>query len=483
MSLAQRLYDLDASSPDKLDELLHDKEYVGQLQGLPEQEIFQVVDHLNEILVLLDRSSGSSRKRLQVLRKICSSRKILPTNYDLSKDLLVPSGPPKPEGGFCDAFEGSIGGVKVCVKRLKRTVECDHEKLKELFCKEAVVWKYLNHPNIVPFKGVTFDPPQLISEWMPCGELRHHVRSNPDTDFSSLLLGIARGLVYLHSKGVVHGDLKGQNIMIDESGTARIIDFGLAKIVRGSHSSQSTSRGHGQTVRWTAPELLQNDMMVTKESDVHSFAMVVIEVFTGEVPFKEAKSSEVVMRIIDGERPGRPSHPNFTAALWELTQKCWSRAAEERPKMEDVVGDLIDNKSDILPTSSGRLSRPVTSVNDGENSPSAFLIDDNNHGSGFSPLLPTRYGASPHGTTHTFTGEKLESQLPGRRSDLDNNSGVDGGSGKMENQGSKRSDADEGSTAGVPPSGLSGHSLPPDRNKKHGLWCKARSVLSGLKRF
>ena len=57
----------------------------------------------------------------------------------------------------------------------------------EMFCKEAVVWKRLNHPNIVPFRGVTFDPLQLISEWMPGGELREYVKKNWDTDLTSLV--------------------------------------------------------------------------------------------------------------------------------------------------------------------------------------------------------------------------------------------------------------------------------------------------------
>jgi len=56
-----------------------------------------------------------------------------------------------------------------------------------MFRKEAVVWKRLNHPNIVPFRGVTFDPLQLISEWMPGGELRDYVKKNWDTDLISLV--------------------------------------------------------------------------------------------------------------------------------------------------------------------------------------------------------------------------------------------------------------------------------------------------------
>jgi len=56
-----------------------------------------------------------------------------------------------------------------------------------MFCKEAVVWKRLNHPNIVPFMGVTFEPLQLVSEWMPGGELREYVKKDRDTDLISLV--------------------------------------------------------------------------------------------------------------------------------------------------------------------------------------------------------------------------------------------------------------------------------------------------------
>jgi len=96
------------------------------------------------------------------------------------------------------------------------------------------VWKHLNHPNIVPFKGVTFDPLQLVSEWMPGGDLREHVKNNRDTDLITLvriffinfnavshpspqLLGIAQGLAYLHSSGVIHGDLKGVRVITGSS--------------------------------------------------------------------------------------------------------------------------------------------------------------------------------------------------------------------------------------------------------------------------
>jgi len=87
------------------------------------------------------------------------------------------------------------------------------------------MWKRLSHPHIVPFVGVTLEPLQLVSMWMPGGELRDYVKENPyanlirlvshllsplDTALPSCqLLGVAEGLAYLHSCNVIHGDLKG----------------------------------------------------------------------------------------------------------------------------------------------------------------------------------------------------------------------------------------------------------------------------------
>lgn len=65
-----------------------------------------------------------------------------------------------------------------------------------------------------------------------------------------------------------------------------------------------------------------------------------MKVFTGEVPFKRVIESEVVMRIHRGDRPERPTHPKFTASLWELTKRCWGAEAQDRPKMEDVSEEL-----------------------------------------------------------------------------------------------------------------------------------------------
>ena len=108
------------------------------------------------------------------------------------------------------------------------------------------------------------------------------------------LLDVANGLCYLHSHNVTHGDLKGvcgsskscftiiltpaqPNILVDNSGNALIADFGLATVTQNLDSVQGTTSHRGHTPRWAAPEVL-NEGTHSKEADIFSFAMVMIEV-------------------------------------------------------------------------------------------------------------------------------------------------------------------------------------------------------------
>jgi serine/threonine protein kinase len=174
------------------------------------------------------------------------------------------------------------------------------------------MWKHLTHPNILPLLGITITPLQLVSNWMPGGDLPDYIKKHSDADRLGLvsvpllrlshaysrqqLSDVAKGLCYLHSCNVIHGDLKGvrsskphfttvlildqPNILVDDSGHARIADFGLATVTRNLDSTRSASRQHGHTVRWTAPEVL-SEGTYSKEADIFSFAMVMIEVHHG----------------------------------------------------------------------------------------------------------------------------------------------------------------------------------------------------------
>ena len=192
------------------------------------------------------------------------------------------------------------------------------------------------------------------------------------------LSDVANGLCYLHSCNVIHGDLKGvrtrymsrfatvltpgqPNILIDNSGHAHIADFGLAMLAHNLDSTQSATTQQGYTPRWAAPEVLSKGSY-SKEADIFSFAMVMIEVrhglltvcralvyfhfvsiqvFTGAVPFSDRSAFAVVLATMQGKRPPRPTHPTFTESLWTLMERCWDHKPRLRPKVSEVLQVLL----------------------------------------------------------------------------------------------------------------------------------------------
>ncbi|KAF9785472.1 kinase-like domain-containing protein [Thelephora terrestris] len=335
----QRLYSLDASSPDFLRYLYcliqtdEEEQYLSSLQGL---ELVRLVDFLDGILGVAPIVDDLFRRCLHKLRTICGHHAILPSSYILSRDLTRVGDDPVVFGGFSDLWEGTHSGIKVCIRHL-RVPEQIREPVEKAFYKEAIMWKRFRHPNVVAFIGVTRNPLQFVSEWVPNGTLTQYVNKNPGANRIGLLLDVAEGLEYLHANHTSHGDLKGSNILVDSSGHARLTDFGFASVVLELSSVLGTNAPE-YTSRWAAPEVLRSgDVGNTQEADVFAFGMVVVEVFTGKSPFSESTATVAASKIKDGERPDRPQDPDLTDSVWDMTHTCWCHDPAHRPTISKVV--------------------------------------------------------------------------------------------------------------------------------------------------
>ncbi|KAF9644753.1 kinase-like protein [Thelephora ganbajun] len=338
----QQISHLDTSSPgfrDQLDNALHGGEYRQCVSNLQDDDLVWLVDYLDEVLERLDLSGPLSRRCLRELRGVCGTKGILPTSYKLSTDLLRIDPNPFAVGGFGDVYRGTLNGSSACIKRVRVYIKDNPQKAAKAFCREAVIWKRLKHPNILPLLGVTTSPLQLISDWIPGGNLQEYIKKHPDTDRLQLLYEVANGLCYLHSCNVIHGGIKGPNILVDDSGHVRIADFGEAIIVKDEDSVEDDSL-QGHTPQWTAPEVLLGENP-SKESDIFSFAMVMIEVFTGAAPFNDCSPPMAMLEIIRGRRPQRPKHSAVTGRLWELIQRCWNQDPKLRPDAAEVLKELF----------------------------------------------------------------------------------------------------------------------------------------------
>ncbi|KAJ6617523.1 kinase-like domain-containing protein [Mycena sp. CBHHK59/15] len=274
------------------------------------QDISDNLDSLSNV----DASSSLPR----LIFKLCVACDRLPSSLSITGVEKIERHPIA-RGAFGDVYQAVYRSEPVALKRMrffqgirKRKgkqrvwyVEFSSEHTladdQQRFFREAVVWKSLNHPSILPFLGLDSDDggsPSLAMVFL------HKKDQTADLD-ALVLAPIVQGLNYLHFRIIVHGDLRGDNILVDDEGHAQFNSC--------------------WTTRWMAPELLLpscaglDRFERTFSSDVYSFACVCFELYTGAQPFEEIK--------IDISRPGRS--PEIPARIWQLIRSCWCQELQE----------------------------------------------------------------------------------------------------------------------------------------------------------
>ncbi|TDL15973.1 kinase-like protein [Rickenella mellea] len=258
---------------------------------------------------------------------------------------------PVGRGGFAEIFKGKLEGKWVALKRLK-----SHEgdlKAREALFREASTWVHLRHPFILPFLGLDFESypnylPCIVTPWMANGTILEHIErySLPTESIEILLLEITRGLAYLHSKDVVHGDIRGNNILIDDSWRACLADFGLAGFTDETVQSGS-SINHAGSLKWMAPELHNPEaggldrFSRTKASDIYALGCTILEVYTGRAPFSDVSGAAVPNLVAHQSlRPERPCE--ISPDRWSLIEDCWRQNHADRKTVEQVLELMED---------------------------------------------------------------------------------------------------------------------------------------------
>ncbi|KAG8215780.1 kinase-like domain-containing protein [Butyriboletus roseoflavus] len=291
---------------------------------------------------------------------------------DLTDEVCKVGRDPVCHGGFSDVWKGiwtnAVGQSRtVALKFLRQyqSVANDvREKLLKCLKTEIAAWHRLQHANICPLYGViqSVHSIAMVSPWCNNGTIMQYIqREDVHVDRLTLLRQIASGMRYLHNMKpvVVHGDLKGTNILISDEGHALISDFGLSTVVEELSLNEAALRAAqfgtsllAGSTRWMAPELIlslvEDDGVlcpVTRESDVFSFACVCLEVATNDLPYPHRRNDRAVtIDILRGVRPcrGAPPVPGLRLttlqeeAFWGVLDQCWNAIAPLRPTMTEV---------------------------------------------------------------------------------------------------------------------------------------------------
>ncbi|KAF0691268.1 Aste57867_17446 [Aphanomyces stellatus] len=259
------------------------------------------------------------------------------------------------KGSYGDVWRGVYRHRVVAIKTLVATQTHNTDDVS-VFVNEIKIMVELRHPCVCAVLGAVWMASgdiKMVLEYMPRGDLKQYLAtSNPSVcgwdDKYFFALDIADGLVYIHSRHIIHRDLKSRNILLADVDNAsvpprvgaKVTDFGLSRYFGGA-SQASFSCGVG-TYRWMAPEMIIGTRY-TNAVDIYAFGMILSEMDSHQVPFWDERTPDgqliTDMGIQDKVRRG-DLRPKFTSACpgWieALATRCTAFTPRERPTADDV---------------------------------------------------------------------------------------------------------------------------------------------------
>jgi serine/threonine-protein kinase len=236
-------------------------------------------------------------------------------------------------GGMGEVFlaEDTKLDRQVAVKFLPAAMWNDPDA-KQRLIREAKAASKLDHPNIVTIYGIEDSDGRLfiVMAHVAGTTLDKYLAANKRSfdGIVDLTLQVADGLQHAHEAGVVHRDLKPGNILVDDKGRVRILDFGLARM-RGTARLTQVGSTVG-TLAYSPPELVQgNDAEPT--SDIYSLGVVLYQMLTGHLPFETDHEAALLYSILqDDPRPLTEYEPTIPANLQAVVLRCLQKKPEKR---------------------------------------------------------------------------------------------------------------------------------------------------------
>ena len=256
---------------------------------------------------------------------------------------------------------------RVAIKFLQKEFSKDADKLNR-FIQEAKAASALNHPNILTVHEIgEVDGQNYIATELIDGEtLRQHLSHKESLTLSTILkigVQIAEALSAAHHAGIIHRDIKPDNVMIRDDGYIKVLDFGLAKLSeQRSHPSGSISDPEAQTKRqvqtqagmvmgtvaYMSPEQARGNA-VDPRTDIFSLGVLLYELSARKQPFTGETINHTIVNIIENEPPPLPTTVPFSVEFEKIIARCLQKKPDQRYQTaEDLIGDLRRLQTQLL---------------------------------------------------------------------------------------------------------------------------------------
>ncbi|KAL4564529.1 hypothetical protein LXL04_028593 [Taraxacum kok-saghyz] len=272
-------------------------------------------------------------------------------------------------GAYGTVYRGTYDGQDVAVKLLDwgeddMATTTELANLRASFQQEVAVWQKLDHPNVTSFIGASMGTSNLkipankhssdgptelpskaccvVVEFLRGGTLKgllykNRKRKLPYKVVIQLALDLSRGLSYLHSKKIVHRDVKAENMLLDSNRKLKIADFGVARVEALNPKDMTGETG---TLGYMAPEVLVGKPY-NRKCDVYSFGVCLWETYCCDLPYPFLSFAEVSSAVVRHNL--RPEIPRCCpSSLANIMRRCWDANPDKRPEMIEVVKLLED---------------------------------------------------------------------------------------------------------------------------------------------
>ncbi|XP_073300993.1 serine/threonine-protein kinase 52-like [Primulina huaijiensis] len=267
------------------------------------------------------------------------------------------------QGTYGTVYRGTYDNQDVAVKLLDwgedgMATAAETASLRASFKQEVAVWHKLDHPNVTRFVGASMGTSDIkipskntsenntnlplraccvVVEFLAGGTLKNYLFKNRKKKLAfkiviQLALDLSRGLSYLHSKKIVHRDVKAENMLLDSQRTLKIADFGVARVEAQNPKDMTGETG---TLGYMAPEVLDGKPY-NRKCDVYSFGICLWEIYCCDLPYPNLSFAEVSSAVV--RQNLRPEIPRCCpTSVVSIMKKCWDANPEKRPDMDEVV--------------------------------------------------------------------------------------------------------------------------------------------------
>lgn len=270
------------------------------------------------------------------------------------------------DGGFGSVYsakEKTTG--KMYAAKIIENKCSDKETRQNMKYRELSILIKTSHPTIIHFEGFSLkdfrgkNKITIFTELMNCS-LANFLQKKWDDGYTSnyntirqiILVGIARGMMFLHSHHIMHRDLKPDNVLLDDFYRPKITDFGYSKFYDSQESIENSITGIG-TIQYMAPELFR-DAYYNNKIDVYAFGVLMYEVVTGKKAYKELLEADdfnaffFAQKIMNGLRPTFDPSDSINPNFKEMIESCWSRDPKDRPTFEEIFEKLsLRNRNEM----------------------------------------------------------------------------------------------------------------------------------------